>query len=63
MAVPKKKTSKSKKRQRFANWRAKVKLSIDNAIVKAKMLLSNRSNFKYKDENDNEAFEDDDAFE
>ena len=59
MAVPKKKTSKAKTRQRFSNWRAKVKTSLDNAIIKAKMLLSERSNYKYKSDDTKDDFSDD----
>ena len=58
MAVPKKKTSKTKTRQRFANWRGKVKASLDNAIIKAKMLLSERSNYKYKGDESKDTFND-----
>ena len=60
MAVPKKKTSKTKTRQRFSSWRAKVKMSLDNAIIKAKMLLSERSNYKYKDDDTKDVLNDDD---
>jgi len=56
MAVPKKKTSKMKARQRFANWQAKIKTSMTNALSTAKMLLSQRSKYKQKvnDENQND---------
>lgn len=45
MAVPKKRTSKMKKRQRFANWKSKANLVAINALSKAKMILSQRSNY------------------
>lgn len=45
MAVPKKRTSKMKKRQRFANWKSKANLAAINALSKAKMILSQRSNY------------------
>ena len=48
MAVPKKKTSKMKARQRFANLQAKIKTSMTNALSTAKMLLSQRSKYKQK---------------
>ena len=58
MAVPKKKTSKMKARQRFANWQAKIKTSMTNALSIAKMLLSQRSKYKQKIDNENEDNED-----
>jgi ribosomal protein L32 len=58
MAVPKKKTSKMKARQRFANWQAKIKTSMTNALSTAKMLLSQRSKYKQKIDNENEDNED-----
>lgn len=61
MAVPKKKTSKTKTRQRFSNWRSKVKMSLNNAITKAKMLLSERSNYKYRSDDAKDVFSDDDG--
>jgi ribosomal protein L32 len=52
MAVPKKRTSKMKKRQRFAVWQAKIKSSAQNALLKAKMLLSQRSKYVYEIKDD-----------
>ena len=58
MAVPKKKTSKMKARQRFANWKAKITSSMTNALSTAKMLLSQRSKYKQKVEDENEDTDD-----
>ena len=52
MAVTKKRTSKMKKRQRFAAWRTKIKSSAQNALLKAKMLLSQRSKYVYEVKDD-----------
>ena len=54
MAVPKTRTSKMKKRQRFANWKAQSKQAATLALSKAKMLLSQRSKFIYESLEDSE---------
>lgn len=59
MAVPKKKTSKSKRDQRRATWRRKAALQAQKALSLGKSVLSGRSNsFVYsnpEDEEDEEA--------
>nr|WOA02308.1 ribosomal protein L32 [Gloiopeltis furcata] len=44
MAVPKKRTSKSKSRSRKANWKNKTKVSSQKAISLAKSLLTGKPN-------------------
>ncbi|MEB3191339.1 MAG: 50S ribosomal protein L32 [Snowella sp.] len=59
MAVPKKKTSKSKRDQRRANWRRQAALEAKKAISLGKSILTGRSNsFVYptdEDEDEDEA--------
>ena len=43
MAVPKKKTSKSKRDQRKATWKRKASLAAQKALSLGKSVLSNRS--------------------
>ncbi|MBS3025673.1 MAG: 50S ribosomal protein L32 [Dolichospermum sp. DET50] len=47
MAVPKKKTSKSKRDKRRATWRHKAVVEARKAISLGKSILSGRSNFVY----------------
>lgn len=47
MAVPKKKTSKAKKRQRKAVWARKAKRQADRALSLGKSILTGRSTFYY----------------
>jgi large subunit ribosomal protein L32 len=47
MAVPKKKTSKSKRDQRRANWRKQAAKQAQRAISLGKSILSGRSNSFY----------------
>lgn len=47
MAVPKKKTSKSKRDQRRANWRKQAERQAQRAISLGKSILSGRSSFYY----------------
>ncbi|MEO3705280.1 50S ribosomal protein L32 [Trichormus azollae] len=47
MAVPKKKTSKSKRDKRRANWRKKAAVEAQKAISLGKSILSGRSRFVY----------------
>lgn len=56
MAVPKKKTSKSKRDSRRAVWRRKAALEAEKALSLGKSVLTGRSNsFVYpQDEEDNE---------
>lgn len=50
MAVPKKRTSKSKSRSRKANWKRKAYFASRKAISLAKSILTNKSNsFVYLD--------------
>nr|YP_010952325.1 ribosomal protein L32 [Gloiopeltis furcata]WMP13994.1 ribosomal protein L32 [Gloiopeltis furcata] len=44
MAVPKKRTSKSKSRSRKANWKNKTTISSQKAISLAKSLLTGKPN-------------------
>ena len=44
MAVPKKKTSKSRKNKRKANWKAKARLEAKKALSLGKSVLTERSN-------------------
>lgn len=57
MAVPKKKTSKSKRNHRKAHWNKKAALAAQKALSLGKSVLSGRSNsFVYptKDDEDEE---------
>ena len=57
MAVPKKKTSKSKRDSRRATWRRKASVEAEKALSLGKSVLSGRSkSFVYPqdDEDDNE---------
>jgi large subunit ribosomal protein L32 len=47
MAVPKKKTSKSKRDQRRANWNRKAEAQAQRALSMGKSILSGRSTFVY----------------
>ncbi|MEB3250155.1 MAG: 50S ribosomal protein L32 [Merismopediaceae bacterium] len=53
MAVPKKKTSKTKRDQRRANWRRQAALEAQKALSLGKSILTGRSSFVFQDE-DNE---------
>lgn len=57
MAVPKKKTSKSKRNQRHAVWKAKAATAAERALSIGKSVLSGRAQgFVYPvDESDSEA--------
>lgn len=44
MAVPKKRTSKSKSRSRKANWKRKANMAAKKSISLAKSLLNNKQN-------------------
>ncbi|MEC4895698.1 MAG: 50S ribosomal protein L32 [Oscillatoria sp. PMC 1051.18] len=51
MAVPKKKTSKSKRDKRKANWKRKAALEAQKALSLGKSVLTERSNsFVYRSE-------------
>lgn len=55
MAVPKKKTSKSKRDKRRATWRHKAAIQAQKALSLGKAILSERTTFIYpKDEVDEE---------
>ncbi|NEP00190.1 MAG: 50S ribosomal protein L32 [Okeania sp. SIO2C9] len=54
MAVPKKKTSKTKRDQRRSNWRRKAALEAQKAISLGKSVLSGRSTFVYPTDEDEE---------
>ena len=43
MAVPKKRTSKTKKNTRKANWKQKAKISTDKALSLAKSILKEKT--------------------
>lgn len=47
MAVPKKKTSKSKRDQRKATWKNKADLAAQKALSLGKSVLTDRSSFVY----------------
>ncbi len=47
MAVPKKKTSKSKRNKRKATWKHKAVLQARKALSLGKSILSGRSSFVY----------------
>lgn len=55
MAVPKKKTSSSKRDQRKAHWKRKAALQAQRALSLGKSILTGRSTFVYpqpEDENE-----------
>lgn len=54
MAVPKKKTSKSKRDQRRATWRRKATFEADKALSLGKSILTGRSTFVYPTPEDEE---------
>ncbi len=54
MAVPKKKTSKSKRDKRRATWRRKADLQAQKALSLGKSILSGRSTFVYPGEEEEE---------
>ena len=57
MAVPKKKTSKSKRNHRKAHWKRKAALEAQKALSLGKSVLTNRSNsfiYPSKDEEEEE---------
>jgi len=54
MAVPKKKTSKSKRDQRRAHWRRKAEFEAQKALSLGKSILSGRSTFVYPTDEDEE---------
>nr|YP_009546606.1 ribosomal protein L32 [Gelidium kathyanniae]AYO27954.1 ribosomal protein L32 [Gelidium kathyanniae] len=52
MAVPKKRTSKSKSRSRKANWKRKARIAAKKSVSLAKSLLNDKQNsFIYTDFN------------
>lgn len=54
MAVPKKKTSKSKRDKRRATWRRKAVVQAEKAISLGKSILTGRSTFVYPTTEDEE---------
>lgn len=56
MAVPKKKTSKSKRDKRKANWKHKATVAAQKALSLGKSILTGRSTFVYpaEEEEDDE---------
>ncbi|MEL7501867.1 MAG: 50S ribosomal protein L32 [Cyanobacteria bacterium J06554_6] len=59
MAVPKKKTSKSKRSMRRATWKRQAALEAQKALSLGKSVLTNRSNsFEYPRDEDDEDGED-----
>ncbi|MEO0759677.1 MAG: 50S ribosomal protein L32 [Cyanobacteria bacterium J06648_16] len=59
MAVPKKKTSKSKRSMRRATWKRQAALEAQKALSLGKSVLTNRSNsFEYPSDEDDEDDED-----
>lgn len=52
MAVPKKKTSKSKRDMRKATWKRKAALQAQKALSLGKSILTGQSNFVYPSNND-----------
>lgn len=54
MAVPKKKTSKSKRDSRRATWRHKAALQAQKALSLGKSILSGRSKFVYPSKEEEE---------
>lgn len=58
MAVPKKKTSKSKRDKRRATWRHKAAIQAQKALSLGKSILTGRSNFVYPTAEEEEETED-----
>ena len=54
MAVPKKKTSKSKRDKRRATWRRKAAVEAQKALSLGKSILSGRSKFVYPNREEEE---------
>jgi large subunit ribosomal protein L32 len=54
MAVPKKKTSKSKRDMRRATWRRKAAAQAQKALSLGKAILSERSTFVYPQDEEEE---------
>lgn len=54
MAVPKKKTSKAKKRTRKALWKGKAAKEAQKALSLGKSILSGRSTFVYPTDDEDE---------
>ncbi len=54
MAVPKKKTSKSKRDQRRAHWRRKAEFEAQKALSLGKSILTGRSTFVYPSDEEEE---------
>jgi large subunit ribosomal protein L32 len=54
MAVPKKKTSKSKRDKRRATWRRKAAVQAQKALSLGKSILSGRSTFVYPSKEEEE---------
>lgn len=54
MAVPKKKTSKSKRDKRKANWKHKATVEAQKALSLGKSILTGRSTFVYPTEEEEE---------
>ena len=53
MAVPKKKTSKSKRNSRKATWKHKAAIQAERALSLGKSVLTNQSNsFEYPSDDD-----------
>ena len=52
MAVPKKKTSKSKRDKRKATWKHKATVAAQKALSLGKSILTGRSNFVYPTDDD-----------
>jgi large subunit ribosomal protein L32 len=58
MAVPKKKTSKGKRNQRHAHWKAKAAVAAEKAMSLGKAVLSGRAQgFVYPIDTDEESTE------
>jgi large subunit ribosomal protein L32 len=54
MAVPKKKTSKSKRNKRKATWKHKAAVQAQKALSLGKSILSGRSSFVYPTQEEEE---------
>ncbi|HAZ44021.1 MAG TPA: 50S ribosomal protein L32 [Cyanobacteria bacterium UBA11369] len=57
MAVPKKKTSKSKRDKRRATWRHKAAIQAQKALSLGKSILTGRSKFVYPSKEDEDESE------
>ncbi len=57
MAVPKKKTSKTKRDQRRAHWKRKASLEAQKALSLGKSILTGRSSFVYPSPDDEDGEE------